>query len=289
MGKKVDIFSPDELSVRNKSLDSKRVIKVTNTNKIDYQKYDVMFVLDANELKRFGIRSDINFLGKKINIDHHEGDGIGEIKIINTKAGSTCTLLYYLFKDWKINLAGELLDMLLLGIVSDTDVFHFSTNNSSYIFKTVAEIIDKGADYEKALYDFDQSYNLKTLQFWAEAINRIQIDEKYRFVYTAIPYDVFNKYKEYGITSRQVSDRFLRNINDTDFGIVFIETEKGKVKVSIRTRTPGFFVLDLIKELGGGGHLTGGGTSVIGETFEKVIEKVLEVAREFSKSETKKY
>ena len=100
---------------------------------------------------------------------------------------------------------------------------------------------------------------------------------------------MFNKYKEYGITSRQVSDRFLRNINDTDFGIVFIETEKGKVKVSIRTRTPGFFVLDLIKELGGGGHLTGGGTSVIGETFEKVIEKVLEVAREFSKSETKKY
>jgi bifunctional oligoribonuclease and PAP phosphatase NrnA len=283
MGKKADIISVDDVGARIKFLKLNGNVKIVDPNKHDYSKYQAMFVLDAGDLERLGITSKVNFKGTVINIDHHEGDGVGEIRIIDRNAGSTCTLLYHIFKDWGVELDKETLDKVLLGIVADTEVFHFSIYSSSFIFRTVSELLDSGADYDMALYYADQYFDVMVFKFWAEAIKRIKIDKKNKFAYSIIPYNIYRKYIKYGISSRQLSDKFLRKIDGTNFGVVIIETEDGAAKVSIRTRTPGFFVLDLVKRLGGGGHLTGGGAVVNAGSFKETCDLILEESGKYAK------
>ena len=284
MGKKAEIFSPEDLGETNKYLDKEGRIKVRDSQKIDFSKYDILFALDVNELSRFGLDKNFHFNGKIINIDHHEGERCGDINIFDRNTGATCSLLYLIFKDWQIELSLEELNMILLGIVSDTGIFHFSMYQKTKAFKIVGELMKKGANYEQALYYVDQCNSLETYRFYAEVLGSIKINKERRFAYTFISAKVFHKYKKFGVRSRQISDQFIRNIKGTDFGMVLIEDEPGVVKVSIRTRTPGYYTIDLVKKLGGGGHLTGGGATVIVESRKTAdaVNKILEQASEFS-------
>src|SRR3989344_2717941 len=284
LGKNIELYSPEKLGVKNRFLDPKGEIKIKETNKIKLSEYDLLFALDVSDLKRLKINESINLPKVIVNIDHHDEANFGKISIFERDAGGTCSILYYLFKDWNIKFTNEELNLILLGLISDTHVFHFPYP-SSKVFKRVTELIDEGGDYERALYYVSRCYNVMEFKYWAEAIKRIKIDKKYQFAYTVIPYSIHNKYKRYGVSSRQVSDTFLRNINDTNFGIVIIEDKDGNAKVSIRTRTPGYYVLDLIKQLGGEGHLTGGGASIKDKTFESAVNLVLEQARKYAKKE----
>ena len=288
MDKEVEIFSLDKINKKNRSLDSENLIKVTDLDKIDLSKYDLLFALDVSDIKRLGIGSPSEFSGTIINIDHHYSSDFADVVLFERDAGSTCSILYYLFKDWEIRLEKKDINMILLGIVIDTDIFRFPYP-SSKIFKRVTELIDEGGDYEKAVYFADRCYDLDELKFWSEAISRIKVDENHRFAYVAIPYEVVKKYSNQSIGSRQLSDHFLRNINGTNYGLVILETKENLAKVSIRTRTPGFYVNKLLQKLGGGGHLTGGGATVKAENFDSAVDKVLQEARKFSKEHAKKY
>lgn len=281
MGKQADIFSVDEIGIQYRYLDADNRIKVAETNNIDYSVYDVFFALDVNTITRLGIKKDIGFGGKIVNIDHHEGDGCGDINLIDGMAGATCALLYYLFRDWSVQLDKDLLDLILIAIVADSGVFQYPV--SAEVFRTVAELLDNGGDYVNTIYRINQNYDLMVLKFWSEVIDRIQIDSEHRFAFVIIPYEVTNKYENYGVRSRQVADTYLRSIKGTDFGIVIMEEKDGTAKISIRTRTPGYYVADLVTSLGGGGHLTGGGVSLKAGTFNEACEKVLIHCRDYSK------
>ena len=285
MGKSVDVFSFDEVGKENEFLDKDKKIKAVKFEDVDFSKYDILFVLDASELKRLGLPEDFHFNGKIINIDHHEGGNFSDIHIFDRNTGATGSVLYLIFKDWGIDLSKDDLDMILMSIISDTWVFRFSTHPGTKVFGIVNELISCGADYERGLFYVDQCNSLETFQFYAEAIKEFKIDKENRFAYALIPQEIFSKYKKFGVRSRQISDIFLRNINDTDFGVVMIEEAKGQVKVSARTRTPGFYVLDLIKAMGGGGHLTGGGATVVSESgnTQDCVETILKYTRDFSK------
>lgn len=290
MGKSVDIFSFEEIGKENEFLDKDKKIKVTKFENVDFSKYEILFVLDASELKRLGLPQDFHFDGKIIHIDHHEGGNFSDIHIFDRYTGSTGSVLYLMLKDWGMDLSKDDFDMILMSIISDTWVFRFSMYPGTKVFEIVNELISNGADYEQGLFYVDQCNSLETFLFYAEAIKEIKIDKENRFAYVLISNEIFSKYKKYGVRSRQISDIFLRNINDTDFGVVMIEEGKGRVKVSARTRTPGFYVLDLIKAMGGGGHLTGGGATVISESGDtkECVETILKYSRDFSKRMRKK-
>lgn len=283
-GKKVDIYCQENIDIFNHYLTPEDKIIVAKASDVNYSDYDVFMTLDVNEFRRFGIDNNFKFNGKVINIDHHSGNGFGDISIVDQMAGSTCTIVYNLLKDWNYPIPPEMSERILVGIISDTGVFHYSIKKSPYIFNEISEIMNSGGDYEKALYLVEQFNRVETMHFWAEALQAIQVDKENRFAYTIIPHSTVKKYEGFDIRSRFVADNFLRNIIDTDFGVVIVESEDGGAKLSIRTRTPGFYVLDLVVELGGGGHLTGGGAYVKEDTFDKSVEKVLETARKYAKA-----
>jgi phosphoesterase RecJ-like protein len=287
LGKHVDIFSMDPLSDQNKTLDRGNRIQIKDPKSITFLKYNLFFALDVNEITRLGLETDFRFDGTLVCIDHHDESNYADITVFERDAGSTCSILYYVFKDWGIELDKEDLDNILLGIVTDTDIFRFPYP-SSKMFKRTMELIDEGGDYEKAVVFADRCYDVDAMKFWAEAIKNINVDEEYKFAYTTMDRKTYQEYEHADISTRQLSDHFLRNIKDTNFGLVIVENKDGDAKVSIRTRVPGYYVLDLIKGLGGGGHLTGGGALVKGVNFNDAIEIVLEKAREYARKNSEK-
>lgn len=281
MGKVADVYSPEAINAQSSFLDTKSEIKVTDPGRLDFGKYDVFFALDVNTLSRLGLNLLKNFSGMVVNIDHHEDGGFGNINITDVESGSTSAVLYRIIKDWQIDLGKDSLDMLLAGIIADSSGFKFTVN--PLVLNTVEKIMEEGGNYYEAYFQVFQNYDLKVLKFWAEAINRTLIDQEGKFAYTIIPADVFREYKSYGARSRQVSDEFLRCITGTDFCVVIVERDNREAKVSVRTRTPGFWVIDLVRKLGGGGHLSGGGALVKAESFEKACEIILRESRAFAK------
>jgi nanoRNase/pAp phosphatase (c-di-AMP/oligoRNAs hydrolase) len=111
----------------------------------------------------------------------------------------------------------------------------------------------------------------------------LHVDREHRFAYTYLSSEEFNGFQDVIHPARTASDMFIRTIADTDFGIVMLEEVKGELKMSIRTRHKDFGVIELCRQLGGGGHFTGGGAVVKGLPFEKAVEKVLETARKYAK------
>jgi len=282
MGKTVDIFSKDTPSAKFDFLRLKDKIIIADPNSVKLDDYEVFLALDIAEIRLLGFETEPEFKGVTIHIDHHELEGFGDLNFKKTDSGSTCILIYEIAKKLGVALKPDTLNNFLLGLVTDSGVFHFAIYNSPYIFTKSAELIEAGADYDRALFYADQYKNYMELKFMEEAIRLSKMDTKHRFVYTAIPYSIFEKYEEYGSRSRDISDDLLRKVRGTDFCIVMIEKKEGGLKLSIRTRTPGFYVLELCKRLGGGGHLTGGGGSVDNKNFNAAVKIVLNEARKFA-------
>lgn len=288
MNKSADIVSVDKIDNRFKFLKSIDTITHKNPDEINFNDYDVMIIPDASEFRRVGINKIPVFDGTVVNIDHHEDENrIGDIKVVNTKSGATCGIIFNIFRDWNLKLGKQDIDDLLLGMVADTGVFHYSIYSSSYIFRIVSEMIDLGGDYDRAVFYADQCYSFEMIKFLGEAIKNIKINKAGKFSYIIMPYKTIKKYKSGDRGSRFVIDKILRNINDTDFAVIIMEKKNGNVKVSARTRTPGFYVLDFIKQLGGGGHLTGGGSEIETQNFNETCKMILDLAEKYAKKHRK--
>jgi len=208
-----------------------------------------------------------------ITFDHHiENEGQrGELKLIDSQACSTCQLLYFFFKKLNIKISKNMATSLLTGILTDTGFFK-NTNVTSETFEAVKDLILKGASIQKitkAIYTFpDQVLNL-----WSEALNRTEFDQKHNIVYTAIPYHLFQKYKN---VAKEIGgfSSFINSIYDAKLALTLVEQESGVVRGSIRAKpSSGINAFQIAQKLGGGGHFLAAGFE-INECFDKILKKI---------------
>lgn len=280
LGKTADIFCINEIKDEHKFLDPRGEIKKANFDNFNFSKYDLFFALDVPELKRLGISDSSRVIIPVVNIDHHEGSGFGNYNFIHKKSGSTTILIYNLLKEWRLKLSKEEINLVLTGIVADCDVFRYW--DSPEIFRTVAELIELGGDYESVLFQLLRRNNFKTLKWWGVALDTLKIDKKNKFAYISIPFGTYRKFEKYTGQTRTLADTFIRTIEGTNFGIIMVEHEKNNLKISIRSRDIGFSVYPLLLMLRGGGYQTGGGAVVKDMPFKKAVAKVLKIARQFA-------
>lgn len=279
-GSKGEIFANESLSKQDQLLNVGNEIKIADFNTFDFSKYDLLMVLDVPEIKRLGIFKPLPKSLKLVNIDHHESNQIDCLKISDTSYSSTTEMVFHLMEDWNYKMDGETLNMVLTGILSDTDGFNYST--TPRLFKTVSKLIEMGASYDLASVFLWRNNSEDQLKFWSKMLSVVNVDKKHRFAYSALPYFEFEEFKDIHQPARSVADKFLRTVQDTDFGIVMLEHKVGELKISVRSRVPGFGCLPILKALGGGGHHDGGGAMVVGLPFKDAVEKVLDVARKFA-------
>lgn len=279
-GVEADIFSNEPFSKLDRQLDVDNEIKVADVKDIDFTKYDLLMVLDVPELKRLGIYSALPQDLKLINIDHHESNQLECLKISDTSFSSTTEMIFHLIEDLNYQPDDDTINKILTGILSDTDGFNYST--TPRLFRTVSKLIEMGASYNLASVFLWRNNSEDQLKFWSKMLAAVQVDREHKFAYSALPYMEYEQFKDINHPARSVADKFLRTIEGTDFGIVMLEHKVGELKISVRSRVPGFGCLPILKSLGGGGHHDGGGAMIVGLPFKEAVEKVLSTARNFA-------
>ena len=215
-------------------------------------------------------------------LDHHYTNlGYGTLNLVDSKVTSTSELLYLIFSDWGVSMNKNICEALLVGILGDTGVFQHNGVGSGTL-QIAVDLINNGADKDKIILNMYKSVNFSTIKFWGKIIENMQKDKLERFVWSAVSNKDFLEFGGDKNAKEDAANMFFPIVKNTDFGIIMIETEIGKVSVSLRSR--GSFDVSLIaNEIGGGGHKAASGAKVEGLAFDKAVEKVLGAFMKYAK------
>lgn len=282
-GKDVEIICPTDISYRLEYLkDFKKIKTDVAFDKFDFSRFDLFITLDSS--------SWYMVTGEKgaaipnipiVAIDHHDTNTrFGKINLVDKKVISAAEILYFIFEDWEINIDKYIATALLTGIITDSGVFRFPKTTAKTL-DIAGKLMRKGADKDEIIFNIYRRIDFDEVKFWGEVLRRVKHDKEGKFVWAAVPYEVYAKYLGSGSARESVVNLFASIIEGVNFGFVMIEREENELSVSFRTRGPD--ISKLAASLGGGGHKAAAGAKIEGMPFDRAVEKVLHVARKFAK------
>jgi phosphoesterase RecJ-like protein len=285
MGKSADIVCPSDQLYNNVSfLKGYEVIqKGVNFLGFDYSKYDLFVTLDSSDWQQ--VSGDKNIPLPNVSfvvIDHHATNpGYGKVNLIDTKTISVGEILFRVFQDWEITISKDVANCLMAAIIGDTGAFKFP-GVTPKTFRAAENLVKLGADKDRIIFHIFQCEGLDLIQFYAEVLSKIKLDEKGKFVWSAVPFEIYDKMSDESKGNAKAANTFAQKIKGTDFGLVMIEKKKGELNVSFRSRT-GIDTSMIAKELGGGGHSAASGATVKDLPFDRAVESVLQTVRKFAR------
>jgi phosphoesterase RecJ-like protein len=216
---------------------------------------DLIIACDTANLDRLYFSDefkDIPF----INIDHHVSNSIdGTWNFVEPDASSACEVLFHLLQKWGVTIDKEIADALLYGIAYDSRIFHTQSTTANTL-RVAADLIDLGADLFQLKIELMSNKNPDVIKVWALLLDRIEIVKDKNVVSSYIMQDDL---KKLNVTLASVVGfiNFLTDISDVDISLLFYETEDGKTKVSLRSKS--YDVNKLAAQFGGGGHKNAAG------------------------------
>lgn len=234
------------------------VHEVANKNKL--KKYDLAICLDSPNTKRFGECEKEYFKAKKsIKIDHHICDeNYADVSIVDEEISSACELVYDIFKIMNVKITKEIATCLYAGISTDTGGFLHGNHGevTSKTWKTVAELVDFGADTKNSNYNIFIKMSMGIFQLNKEVLSRVEFYCDGRIALVCIPKSVLEKTDTELNDTHKFLDLFggLENVEITAF---MTEVNENENAVSIRSRNRN--AQRICKHFGGGGHLRASG------------------------------
>ncbi|MFZ3301939.1 MAG: DHH family phosphoesterase [Microgenomates group bacterium] len=282
LNKKVTFITPEVVNNKFKTMYDLSSLKDSVDVYKNLSDYDLFITLDVNEPSRVGLNEENHKMIKTINIDHHQNLNYYEpFKISDTAYSSTSEMIFLFFEDIGYSFSSEEVNLLLEGIITDTESFSYSS--SSRVFKTVSKLIELGANYDIVNAKIYRNNSIDQLKFWSKGLSKIKVDKKHKFSYIALSLKDLEKYKNIIQGTRSLADKFVRTVEGTNFGMVIIEREEGGVKISVRSRVIGYGLTKLLKDLNGGGHFDGGGGQIDNMSYKDAVKTALKITRKFAK------
>lgn len=266
-------------------IDPENTINIYNAE-VDDDKiynYDVIFVLDLNQLSRTGeLDSLISRSGKTIVcIDHHQNpENFTENLFVDSSYASTGEILFDLFENSQdYNLSYEIALPLYVAIVTDTGSFKYERTKPATHIKA-AKLLSAGIDPKSVYANIYDQGNINKIKLLARALNSIELHHSGKVaVMTIYRKDLVDT----GTTESDMESfvNYTLNIKNVVIGFFIYELESG-VKISFRSvgEIP---VNKLAAEFGGGGHTNAAATRISGDKIENVSLKVIESSQKYLK------
>ncbi|MFA7681443.1 MAG: bifunctional oligoribonuclease/PAP phosphatase NrnA, partial [Candidatus Peribacteraceae bacterium] len=248
------------------------------------QPYDLIIVVDTADLSLLGsvYTEHIDLFSQVpiLNIDHHiSNTGFGQIKLIDPTASSATEVLYRWFMQqpqWKPFITADIATLLLTGLITDTRSFQ-NPNTTPRSLEVAAELIEMGARQQEIIQNVYKTKPLSTLKIWGRALNRIQVDEDARIVWSTISREDLAEMEATSKETSGILDELISTVPNADVYVLFTEVEEGGLKASMRSSNT-INVSTLAAQLyGGGGHPRAAGFRV--STFSNFQLQVLECVR----------
>lgn len=260
-----------------------------NKGKIDY---DLIITLDCAELSQLGDIYDNNvelfYQIPVINIDHHiSNTHYGKINYIDIMASSTTELLISLFEELgkkeNIDLIDEdIATLLLTGIITDTGSFQ-NANTTPRSFASSANLIAYGARQQEIIQHVYKTKELSQLKLWGRVLSKIQIDEKYKIVWSVVSQQDFKDTESSEEATGDIIDELMTNAPGAEIVLLIKEKEDFVISVSLRTTNPSINASAIAEEFGGGGHARAAGFKINNIHLRDAEYKIINFLKQFQK------
>lgn len=228
----------------------------------------VAVVVDCSDLFRTGrISGYIAKAGMIVNIDHHISNSyFGRINWVDSKASSTCEMLYRLCARAHC-LDTRIAACLYTGMLTDTGSFSFS-NTTPRVHTVVSELLTYDISPQKIYQALHSAYAFQDIRFVGRLISRLQQDAAGRIAWLST--SSWPRALNVDLTATVFS--VMRLLKQAEVLVLFKEMGKNRVRVNFRSKGS-FDVNKAARAFGGGGHTTASGTTVVGKlrTVEKEV------------------
>ena len=248
-------------------------------------KYEIIFALDFNSLKRIGILSkeiEKNNL-PIVMIDHHESpEKFSTLSLSKPQIGSTCELVYNVMKSINHKLIDKkIATYIYSGILTDTGSFRFPLTSGD-THTIISELFKKSINHTKIHEKIYDNFSLNRTRLLSIALKNLKLIENLGVAYTILSKENLKKYNfKKGDTEGFVN--YGLRIEGVFVSVIFIEdSDENIIKISFRSKNKIDVNKFAKKYFNGGGHKNASGgfsnDSII-ETENKFILSIKDFLR----------
>jgi len=231
--------------------------------------FDLAILLDYGTVRNIGAPLDAISNAKFVaEIDHHKNDVmLGELCIDDITASATACVLYNLMIDagWKYD--DKVLNLLAVGILTDTGDFKFVRDGRA--LRIMADLVDKGVEIQPLL-ELLNNKTRKTIQTEARAVADAEFFYKNRLVIATIDSSAYKNLDGRGASALAL----LGQIKGVDYIVLLKEQKANQIGVSLRSKIKP--INQIAEKLGGGGHVCAAG-AVVQDSLENVKKQVIDL------------
>jgi phosphoesterase RecJ-like protein len=238
------------------------------------QDFDVAIALDTATENRLGTAAAAVRNAKLwVNIDHHPSNPrYGDLVFIDSVAPATGQILFELMCAAEMPIDAAIAENLFVAISTDTGSFQYP-NTTARTFEIGAELIRRGADVGRLSQLLYESYPLRRVQLLRDLLGTMRIEGGGKVASFSLSREVAAKLGVKPEDNEGLIDH-LRAIDGVVVAVFFEELPDGKVRVSMRSKSPAANVCAIAQQFGGGGHTLAAGARVRG-TLAEVEQRVV--------------
>jgi phosphoesterase RecJ-like protein len=272
LGKNVTVWNEDGVPGKYRYLPNAEIVSQPPA---EPQRFDVAVVLDNAVKNRAGraveavAQADI-----WINIDHHiTNDSYGDLNYVDATAPATGQILFELFHGQKLPLTEAMADNLFVAISTDTGSFQYPSTTAR-TYEIGAELIRAGVQVGTLSQKMYESHPRRRLELLRELLNVLRMTSQDRVASFALSAETTKRLGVQPDDTEGLID-YIRGIEGVVAAAFFDEIGDGRVRVSLRSKSPPVNVSKVCGLFGGGGHTLAAGARIHGSLAE-VQEKVLQ-------------
>ncbi len=239
------------------------------------QRFEVAIVLDnATKIRAGKAVEAVTHADVWINLDHHvTNEGYGDLNFINSTAPATGQILFELFRGHELPLTYEMADNLFVALSTDTGSFQYP-NTTARTYEIAAELIRIGVNVGELSQKMYESHPRRRLELLRALLNVLRFTSKDRVASFALSAETVQKLGTQPEDTEGLIDT-IRAIDGVIAAAFFEEIGDGRVRASLRSKSPKIDVSKVCAQFGGGGHTLAAGARIKG-TLAEVQENVLQ-------------
>jgi len=241
---------------------------------------DVIIILDISTKERLGdLKNCVDESNAYIIcFDHHaSNDSFSDLNLIDINACATGELIYDFISQYNNKFTLKIAEALYITILTDTGSFRFS-NSSVRSHIIAAELIKMGVKPREMYEKTYETTPWEKIFLFQKALSTLRKEANGKIASMYITESMLN---ETGASREDIEGfvDYLNIIKDVDTALLFIETPKNGVKVSLRSKE-NTDVNKIAELFGGGGHYHASGIILRNITVENAMKKVIKTVEE---------
>jgi len=241
---------------------------------------DLAIALDTANKVRLGAGclEAIAGISPLINLDHHKSNELyGDLNFVDAESPASGQIVFDFLKHQGLPVTAEVAANLFVAISTDTGSFRYPATGAR-TYEVAAELVRAGAGVGELSRLAYESYPARRIELLKELLAVYKLGSGGRVASWVLSDEIKQRVGVQPSDSENLLD-LIRGIDSVVVAVFFEQLPGGRVRVSMRSKSPEVDVCAICAEFGGGGHTLAAGARVVGaiaEVEQRVLRKIHE-------------